>query len=242
MFSKAWSRVALGASAVAMSFGMAANAQALEVGQCMSGPEMTAALKAENQRSVMTGTRIGVINGENNKDYAFKAINALTSTEKTGFKGYILQQELNSTGKTTQNLCVDAALVNITLQDTNAKKVSQETLVNVDRRAADAQCKGSKTCGFHNDIITNGFNQGNRVVYQGFDPKSGQIITFIAGKDLPSDSSILKTDPKTGISTGSFAVLGLNYTAYANDIGRTIPAPGTNVAAAPTSIITAQPR
>lgn len=153
------------------------------------------------------------------REYAFRAINVFTSTGD-GSAGYVLQQQLDRFGNPTEKLCVDSRLARVALFDVNASAVPSEALVNVDRRQADAECAGGNTCSFLADVLEAGFRKGTHVMYQGFDRVSGHIITVSTSRVLPSSGVVLRTASRTGITTVPFALLEVNYTAHANEIGR----------------------
>jgi hypothetical protein len=238
MFSKAWSRAvtAIPAAAIAASglaFAPQAEAQtsAPTIGQCVAPAVISEQLKAQGQRTVFEADRSVIINGKDNKHYAAKLINAFTSNP-SGSMGYSVRECFDNTGKSTGQLQAEMKFNKVKLYDERfVTAVNNETLVTTSRELAEKACQTSRmaTCGYHNDIIKNGFKAGSKVVYQATSA-DGRIITVDSKSD--KTGSIQVTNANDGSITFAFSLSQANYTEYAQTIGKRIPV-DTNIAAAP---------
>lgn len=107
--------VALGLSAV-----FAANqAQAMEVGQCAPAAQMSAALKAEGQKSLITANRV-------TEDANYTPLNMVTSNSEGN--GYLLEGD-KAFGQPSTKFCVMLKMSSMALFDASRPGVNPATLI-----------------------------------------------------------------------------------------------------------------
>jgi hypothetical protein len=120
----------VGSAFMGAALASASPAMALEAGQCLPMAEMNAALRAEGQRTMIIGDRLGQIENDPNGVAGLNVdmyANAVTSNPDLSV-GYLLQGDRPRT-ETSTRMCVGAKLANIRIFDAAREGVPQAALL-----------------------------------------------------------------------------------------------------------------
>lgn len=122
-------RSAFGAT-MAAAMACSAPAMAMDAKQCLPMAEMNAALKAEGQRTMIIGDRLGQIRNDAHADGGLAVdeyANAVTSNAD-GSVGYQLEGD-RSRSQTSSSMCIRAKLTNVRIFDAARSEIAQQALL-----------------------------------------------------------------------------------------------------------------
>lgn len=141
--------------------GFSSSAKAIDAGQCFSMPEWTAAMKSEQQRSLVYG------------DEVFTNTARVFTLNADGSVGYISEgdapmprQSAPSTQPPLTRMCVSRRLVSVKLLDARKPGVSPDAEIAGDPQIAAQQCGTNPECKPHNAALAMEDQNGTRVMLQ----------------------------------------------------------------------------
>lgn len=213
-------------SASAPTPSLAQAAESIRIMECVDPAALSATLRADGQKFLLNGTKIGTFINSQGKEYAFHLGSDFTS-RPDGSAGYITQQCNDDRGKPTGQVKLLARLQDVRLFDDALTAPLPEMYVRTSKAEGDHACKTQSkvSCSFHNDGIDSIYSKGNRVILQAFMPDKGQIVTVVANKGFRDGrgSAIFITDVRTGASFFNGGYVPLDYSQFALSVGKKVP-------------------
>lgn len=212
--------VAIASAVSALAFIAApAHAQQAERGLCLSNAEMTARLRAEGQRSIVTGEAI-MVDGVNVE----RPLGIVYSADTTGGRGYQLSGQRGPNNEPPATMCIDEVLTNIRLANPSYRRVPVSCYApnGITREEARemAEREGLSIAGSLNDAMD--FAASN---VEGFPIMQAEIsaphqrwdtVTIIM---VPARNySIAHHSRERGFQTTRYVMLESRLTAYATDL------------------------
>lgn len=163
---------AAAAATLALFSTVPATADAAEIGQCFTVPELNAAMKAEGQHLMAYSKAVGNKANSNKGDIIYANPDNRTA--------YVFDSDA-PVGHQINSACTKIKLTDVKFFDTRKPGVPEGALVNADPVKALEKCRkmNNGDCGFHNDTLRTGEKNGIRVFMQGTEQRGG-LITLTA--------------------------------------------------------------
>lgn len=170
----------------------ATQAQALEVGQCGAPAEMSAALKAEGQKSLINVDRIVV--GDVDSVQVF--------TSNSSGQGYLVEGD-QPNGSLSSKFCITLKYQGIELYDSKKNEIPSSAL------------KGGK----HDEVLKTSYSNGIRLMMQARTILNGHLSSWVTISADQNDNIglMLFTDSRNDVKPMS-AIKNLKYTDMAKTI------------------------
>ncbi len=205
---------------------LAQAAESIRIMECVDPAALSATLRADGQKFLLNGTKVGTFINSQGKEYAFYLGSDFTS-RPDGSVGYITQQCNDDRGKPTGQVKLLARLQDVRLFDDALTAPLPEMYVRTSKAEGDHSCmtQAKVSCSFHNDAIDSIYSKGNRVILQAFMPDKGQIVTVGLNKGFRDGrGAVLSiTDARTGALFDASVYRPIDYSQFALSVGKKVP-------------------
>lgn len=212
--------VAIASAVSALAFiAVPAHAQQAERGLCLPNAEMTARLRAEGQRSIVTGEAI-MVDGLNLE----RPLGIVYSANTTGSRGYQLSGQRGPNNEQPATMCIDEVLTNIRLANPSYRRVPVSFYApnGITREEARemAEREGLRLSGALNHMMDNAAqNLGGFPIMQAqiVIPSSAWDTITIINMPTSEESTALHSGDR-GYATLRYVMSGSKLTAYGSDL------------------------
>lgn len=202
-------------------------AEAATPGQCFSNVQaFNQAMQAANQRIVAVGNQIMTEQRGGTIDVTGQRHVRLFTMNENTRQGYVVHGN-NILGLEQSQICIEAALQNVTLFDSRIPRVQASATMDPAKRSeAQAYCATvpNMQCGFHNDILDRLNTFGERVMLQatftGQGSREPLMLTLTAKPNDPERTGGLGITRINGATTTVGILADVDYSRHGLDILR----------------------